>query len=175
MPIKVTDAELAELQAKLGGIPTRTPREAVTKKRNAKSEENLQLRVCKYLRETWPSVHFVCDYAAGLKLTKQQAIKAAKMRSADKLPDVLILASRGEFSGLLIELKAEGKLRLKSGQISGSAHIQAQAERLAELRQEGYKAEFAEGFYEAVDLIAAYMKLPRKEVAKPSGQTNLFQ
>ena len=158
MPIKVTDEELAALQQNLGRVPRRVPREKVATKRNVKAEENLQLRVCKYLRESWPGVHFVCDYAAGIKLTKQQAIKAAKMRSADKLPDMYIFASRGGFSGLIVELKTEGKLRLKDGQINNQAHTQAQAERLAELRTEGYKAEFAEGFYEAVEIISEYLK-----------------
>jgi hypothetical protein len=160
MPIKVSDQELAELQANLDRVPRRTQREKVTTKRQTK-EESLQLKLCKYLRENYIGLHFVADVAAGAKLPQKYAVLAAQMRSASKMPDLAIYEARGGFYGLFLELKAEGKLRQKrSGEIKGDAHIQAQAARLAELRAKGYKAEFAEGLYEAVQIVTDYMMLP---------------
>jgi hypothetical protein len=179
MPIKVSDQELAELQANLDRVPRRTQRKKLltldveaeikeilgegrksTKKRQTK-EESLQLKFCKYLRESYIGLHFVADVAAGAKLPQKYAVLASQMRSGSKMPDLAIYEARGGFYGLFLELKAEGKLRQKrSGEIKGDAHIQAQAARLAELRAKGYKAEFAEGLYEAVQIVTDYMMLP---------------
>jgi hypothetical protein len=158
MPIKVSDQELAELQANLDRVPRRTQREKVTTKRQTK-EESLQLKLCKYLRESYIGLHFVADVAAGAKLPQKYAVLASQMRSGSKMPDLAIYEARGGFYGLFLELKAEGKLRLKSGKIKGDEHTQAQAARLAELRAKGYKAEFAEGLYEAVQIVTDYMAL----------------
>ena len=124
---------------------------------NRKGEENIQAKVCTYIRLNFPSVHFLCDLAAGLKLSKGLAVKASKMRSADKLPDIYIFASRGGFSGLFIELKIEGGAYRKDGTIRQSEHIQAQNMRHEELRKENYKVCFAEGFYNAIDIIKEYL------------------
>lgn len=77
------------------------------------------------------------------------------------------------YSGLFLELKKDGTklVREKDGTkvLNGDfglrlrghwwdAHIEEQAEYLAALRKAGYKAEFAVGFEQAVELIDFYLK-----------------
>ena len=130
------------------------------KNRNKKHEENLQLEVCNYIALTYTNVLFMSDVAAGMKLTKWQAVKASKMRSNRGLPDLIIFSARGGFFGLMLELKKEGTvINLKNGGITSDTHIREQMEVHVKLRNEGYCVTFAVGFDEAVRKIDGYMAL----------------
>ena len=122
-----------------------------------KQEENLQIAVCTYLRLNYPSVIFTSE-SSGVRLTMGQAVKAKKMRSGGKLPDLWILEPRGGYHGLFIELKAEPYLK-KDGWFK-TPHIKEQAETIARLMNKGYAATFAVGFDQAKEAIDVYMKLP---------------
>lgn len=147
-----------------------------------KHEENLQIRVCNYIRREYPHVIFCSDYAAGLDLTVNQRMKMMAMRSRDGQPDISIdFPSRG-FHGLRIELKKEGtviynkrngslrkqpyrrtykragKLFIKSGD-----HLLEQAAMLKEYNANGYFARFAVGYDKAIALIDWYMQRPKNE------------
>jgi hypothetical protein len=87
-----------------------------------------------------------------------QAVKAKKMRSGGKLPDLWILEPRGSYHGLFIELKAEPYLK-KDGWFK-TPHIKEQAETIVRLMNKGYAATFAVGFDQAKEAIDVYMKLP---------------
>ena len=94
-----------------------------------------------------------------MRLTMGQAVKAKKMRSSRGLPDLMIFAVRGKYSGMFLELKKEGNSPyLKNGELSKSQHIQEQNEVLESLRNEGYYAEFAVGFEDAINQINNYLK-----------------
>lgn len=138
------------------------------KNKKGNSEENLQLAVCEYLRNTYPDVIWMCDLASGMKLPIFIAARNAKMRSSRGLPDLFVakpvLCKRnsdhimeGPYNGLFMELKKEGT-RLKNGNMPKSDHMDEQAVILARLKQLGFRAEFACGYTEAIKLIDEYLK-----------------
>lgn len=159
-------------------FPIAPPRERKFKK---KLEENLQVRICNYIRRTYPRVIFCSDYAAGLKLTDWQRRQMMIMRSDDGQPDISIdYPSRG-YHGLRIELKKEGtviykrdgslrkqpytrkykkygKLYVKRGD-----HLLEQSEMLKKYIRQGYMARFAIGYDKAIALIDWYMEKPKNE------------
>lgn len=126
------------------------------KKRNSKREENIQIRVCEYLKLKYPAVVFYCDLASGMRLPIHIAAKNKKMRSSRGIPDLFIAKVIGDNCGLFIELKAESA-RLKGGGIVKSDHHEEQEGVMSKLRSEGYIAEFACGFDEAIKLIDTYL------------------
>lgn len=127
-----------------------------------KTEEGVQRRVCSYLRNHYPHVFFRSDTASGMMLSEHQRMVHHSQQSGPAQPDLMIFYPREGYHGLLIELKAEGVVVWsKSGQLRKNAHIQAQAEVLSRYRQLGYRAEFAIGFDEAVNLIDEYMGKPQ--------------
>jgi hypothetical protein len=129
--------------------------------KNKKHEESLQLQVCKYLRLQYPHVIFRSDYASGLKLTKNQAVKHKRMQSSRSWPDLFIYEPSREYHGLAIELKKDGesvvlKIGPRKGCLSTDPHIQEQAAMLKALLHKGYYANFAVGYDEAVRVIDWY-------------------
>lgn len=137
--------------------------------KSKKSEEKIQMEVCNYIKTKYPNVIFSCDVASGMRLPIHIAAKHKKMRSDRGFPDLFIAASRHEntysalgypmvktYCGLFLELKKES-VRLKNGNIARSSHHDEQAEILMRLNREGYVAQFACGYDEAVKLIDEYL------------------
>lgn len=123
-----------------------------------KHEEHLQIQVCNYLRLQYPKVLFACDLASGIKLSIGQAVKAGRMRQSRGYPDLMIFEARGEYHGLMMELKREGtRIYIRSGGMTMDAHIREQARVLEALTNNGYKAVFAIGFDEAIKIIDEYL------------------
>jgi len=121
-------------------------------------EESLQIAVSRYLKLQYPDVIFTSE-SSGIKLSIGSAVKAKKQRNPERgLPDLIILEPRCGFSGLCVELKAEGKSPyLKDGSLSKNKHIQEQNDVLIKLKEKGYIAKFAVGFDDAKKLIDNYM------------------
>ena len=122
-----------------------------------KSEEKLQIAVCKYLKLQYPDVIFTAE-SSGLKLTIGQAVIAKQLRSSKGLPDLMIFEPNKYYNGLFIELKKEGT-RLKNGDMPSTKHIKEQEHILCSLFAKGYYACFACGFDEAKKIIDNYLKL----------------
>lgn len=131
-----------------------------------KKEEKLHLKVCDYLRKNYPNVLFRTDFSSGMKMTPGQAAKHKKFQKSRAWPDLFIAESNILTSGLFLELKAEGvKLYKKNGEMVANKHYQEQAEMLEKLRSNGYIAEFAVGYDEAIKIITNYLGKPKhKEV-----------
>lgn len=120
-------------------------------------EFELQKRVCSYLRVVYPSVFFMSDTIASLKLTKFQAIRNAQIQDPDfKTPDLIIFSPKGKYHGLFIELKVESPYKL-NGELKSNEHIKAQSETIEKLKQLGYYADFAWNFNDIVKLIDRYL------------------
>ena len=122
------------------------------------SEAELQKQVAIYIRMQYPDVLFHSDFGSGVKLTPWQA-KMQKMQNGGKRawPDLLIAEPVGKYHGLFIELKKDGvKLLKRNGEFT-SEHIAEQDALLHELSGKGYKAEFAIGFEQALNLIDNYL------------------
>lgn len=146
----------------------------MVRKKSKKSEENIQLAVCKHIKDNYPDVIFTCDLASGMKLPIWLAARNKKMRSSRGLPDLFIAFPKAEyvyaklfngseirvpkvnFLGLFIEFKKED-VRLKNGEISRSEHHNEQAAILTRLSHLGYKSEFACGVTEAIKIIDEYL------------------
>lgn len=146
-----------------------------------KKEELLHLRICDYLRKNYPDVLFRTDFSSGMKMTPGQAAKHKKFQKSRAWPDLFIAKSTmkieynryaGEqfldgYSGLFLELKAEGtKLYKKNGEMVANKHYREQAEMLEKLRLNGYIAEFAVGYDEAIKIITDYLGEPNPQTGK---------
>lgn len=122
------------------------------------SEAELQKQVAIYIRMQYPDVIFHSDFGSGVKLTPWQA-KMQKMQNGGRRawPDMFLAEPVGKYHGLFVELKKEGtKLKKKNGDWA-SEHIAEQDAVLSELNDKGYKAEFAIGFEQALNLIDDYL------------------
>ena len=125
-----------------------------------KIEDSLQIAVCSYIRLQYPKVIFTSE-SSGVKLTMGQAVKAKKMRSSDKLPDIWIPFPMFPFFGLFIELKAEYPYNKKGK--PKTPHIAAQLKVLERLSNMGYMTAMLYSFDSVKELIDRYMNLPEWE------------
>lgn len=122
------------------------------------NEAELQKQVAIYIRMQYPDVIFHSDFGSGVKLSPWQA-KMQKMQNGGRRawPDMMIAEPIGNYHGLFIELKREGSRLKKQNGEWASSHIAEQNIMLSELSNKGYKAEFAIGFEQALDLIDDYL------------------
>lgn len=144
-------------------------------------EEELQIKMCNWIRREFPHVVFVSDFAAGLNLTDTQRQKMYAMRSDDGQPDISIdYPSRG-YHGLRLELKKEGTVIYnqdgtlrkapytrkykKSGRlfIKRGDHLAEQAALLQKYNDNGYFARFAIGETHFKKLVRWYLEVPEQE------------
>ena len=121
-----------------------------------KAEENLQIAVSRYIRYQYPDVIFTCE-CSGIFLPIGQSVQLKKQRSESKLPDMLILEPRGNYAGLMLELKKDGH-RLVGGGLPKDAHTIKQLALLKRLSAKGYKAVMVVGFDEARAVIDDYLR-----------------
>lgn len=138
------------------------------------TELDIQIQVADYLRLRYPNVLFHSDYGSGIRLTPGQAVKQKRLQGGRRAwPDMFIAEPTCYENcgadiwthGLFIELKRQGtKIYRKDGRLVSDAHIREQLDMLEQLRQRGYVAEFACGFYEAKKIIDEYLGGPEEEV-----------
>lgn len=124
----------------------------------AQPEYELQKAVCQYLELQYPDVLFVST-GIPFNLRPQQGarIKAIN-KSGFKCPDLLILAARLGHCGLLLELKAKDIYTKDGKRLLKSDHVDAQAESILRLLNDGFYASFAVGCDEAKRIIDWYLK-----------------
>ena len=123
----------------------------------AKPEQELQLKICEYLRKEYPEVIFFSE-PSGLRVSIGQAIILKKMRSFGKLPDMFIAYPNEKFHGFFLELKIEGTtIFKKDGELVSSPHIRAQHNTLLVLHKLGYAASWGIGYEHAIKKIDGYL------------------
>lgn len=124
-------------------------------------EANIYQSIVKYLSYAYPRVIFRFDFAAGMKMTKGQAIKHSLLNPHRGYPDLFICEARGDYHGLFLEIKRKGESPyLKDGQtLKKNIHLLEQSKILSTLQKKGYLAEFAVGFDECMEKIDNYLKL----------------
>lgn len=133
--------------------------EKKVKKKRSNKEEQLQVAVSAYIRANYPDVIFTAE-SSGVRMNIGQAMKLKAQRSEGKLPDLIILEPRGQYTGLVLELKQEGApLWLKNGTLSQDEHIQGQFKILKRLSSKSYYADFTIGYKETIETINRYMAL----------------
>ena len=130
-------------------------------------EHDIYTQIAQYLQYSYKGIIYRFDLAADLKLSIGQARKHKALHPTRGYPDLFIAEPRlvvtddmtDYIHGLFIELKRPGvKIFKKDGTLVASQHIREQYDMLEQLRQRGYKAEFACGFDEAKKLIDGYLK-----------------
>lgn len=126
----------------------------------AGSEEDLCFLLARYMKLKHPNVLFHFDFGSGTKLTMGQAVKQKRLNGR-AWPDLFIAARNqsglGNYNGLFLELKREGERLWKRDGAPASEHIGEQSATLEALTNEGYMAEFAVGYDNAVSLIESYL------------------
>lgn len=120
-------------------------------------EEVVQRMVCQYLKAKHKNVMFNSDMA-GIKLTKGQAVKAAKLRSNKGFPDLVIYEPRKGYSGLFIELKKGGTRLVKKDGTPTDEHVLDQITCINRLIDRGYKSKICIGYDQAIEAIEDYLK-----------------
>ena len=123
-------------------------------------EFELQKQICNYLEMQYPKVIFLSDTIASCKLTLMQAIRNKKIqKNGFKIPDLLILEPKGNYSGLFIELKNETPF-IKDGNIKASQkdHLKEQQKSINILNEKGYSSCFSWGFEMTKKIIDEYLK-----------------
>ena len=127
-----------------------------------KTEENLHLKICDYLRKNYPDVLFRTDFSSGMKMTPGQAAKHKKFQKSRAWPDLFIAESNNFASGLFLEIKAEDVVVFnRNGKIRKNKHLIEQDKMLKELRKKGYRARFAIGYNQAIFEIQQYLGEPK--------------
>lgn len=124
----------------------------------SESEDKLQERVADFLRENYPDVIFDAN-SKNIKMSVQKGAQMKRMGKAKSWPDMFIAEARQGYHGLFIELKKEGERIFQVNQPKKYAneHVEAQAEMHKQLRARGYKAVFAVGYQQAIDVIRGYL------------------
>ena len=123
-----------------------------------KLEESAHQTICNYIKIMYPDVIFTSD-GSGLKLPMGLAVKYAKQKSGRGIPDIIIMQPRGQYHGLMIEVKKDGaRVWLKDGTLSTDKHIREQAAVLDRLNRVGYMAVFCIGAKHGIDIVEEYMK-----------------
>ncbi|HET6925074.1 MAG TPA: hypothetical protein VFH39_04550 [Candidatus Saccharimonadales bacterium] len=133
--------------------------------RSVGTEKELRRQIARYLQAFHPEVVYRFDLAADMKLTKGQAARHKELHPHRGYPDLFLAHSTLQdgtvwpCAGLYLELKREGESPyLKDGKtLKADPHVREQAAMLDRLRDQGYYAEFAVGFEEAVGYIEAYL------------------
>lgn len=144
--------------------------------KNKKQEEGVQRRVATYLRTEYPGIEFHSDYAAGLKLTENQARIRKSLNSGRGWSDMFIAYPSRGYHGLFLELKKEGvsiycKTGPRKGQLVADEQIIIEAAFLEKMNSLGYLARFSVGFDKSVALIDYYLEGYKKPVLE---NTSLF-
>lgn len=136
------------------------------------TEHEMYMQIADYMRYQYPKVIYRFDLAADLKLSIGQAKKHKRLQGRRGYPDLFIAqpkrilneAIRATWAGLFLEIKRpDVTIYKKNGELVANAHIREQAALLDELRNRGYKAEFACGFDEAKKIIDEYLGGPEIE------------
>lgn len=123
------------------------------------TERLVHKRVVKFLKEEYPFVRYYTtldgEYHDPLQA---QTIKA--LRHSRGVPDLIVFARKGVFSGLAIEIKKDREaIYTSKGQLRRTEHITEQLGWLEYMRDEGWVAEFGCGENECIELINKYLSI----------------
>lgn len=126
-------------------------------KRKKNPEYEIQAEYVREISRLFPSVMVFSDTAAHIKKTIIQQVRANKLSTGVKWPDVFVAQPSGQYAGLYLEFKAESPY-LKDGiTLSSDKHLKAQAECLEMLEARGYKACFVWTVSDAISITDKYL------------------
>lgn len=124
-------------------------------------ETKLHKEVIHYIRYAYPDVIAISDQS-GISKSKYGAGLAKQLNTDKGIPDIFIAEPRSGFSGLFIELKAEGtRVMRQDGELTANKHIREQIGFLKRLESKGYKAVMCVGILQAKAALRDYLGDPR--------------
>jgi len=124
-------------------------------------EEQLQMKICDYLRTNYPDVMFISE-ASGVRVSTGLASKLKRMRSSHTHLDLYILepkrdkSGKVKHSGLILELKARNIYK-KDGKLYSDPHLKDQQRTIKSLNKKGYQSLFVCSYDEAIKTINKYL------------------
>jgi hypothetical protein len=123
----------------------------------ARPEEKLHFQISDYLKLQYPKVFFISE-SSGLRVSQGLASKLKRVRSNHVHLDLYVLEPKGQYHGLILELKATDIYKkTKPLELLKNDHVADQAETIKKLNKKGYKAAFAVEFVQAKKLIDEYL------------------
>lgn len=121
-------------------------------------ESDLQTKICKWLKKTYPGMLFFSDFAAGLYLSEFYSRLRSLQSCDDKYLDLTIMMPNDTYHALIIEIKCtDTDLFLKDGKTLKSEHVQLQYNSILKLRATGYFADFGVGEDNIKQMIIGYI------------------
>ena len=127
------------------------------------SEQSIHRKVAEYLRENYPDIIFVTDFASGARMSWGLIKKNNAVKGKRGFPDMFIAEpapakdGSGYYFGLFLELKKEKVKIFKKDKSFANEHFKEQFETLDYLNEKGYYAVFAFGFEQAKNIIDGYL------------------
>ena len=123
-----------------------------------KPEQNLQKQLCQWIRIQYPDIYFMSD-ASGLPIGSWGLRNLLKTtRSKHAALDLVILEPRGEYHGLVIELKAKSPYQKDSVSLKNDEHLLEQAKSMRGLHGKNYQVGFIWDFEQGIKYINEYLK-----------------
>lgn len=121
-------------------------------------EDEIQLLICDFLNSEYPDVVFTSDQS-GLRVSIGLAKRIHRGHCNQfKLPDLIILEPRGQYKGMVLEIKTDrDKVLKKNGEFKKDEHVEKQLETLKHLHSKGYYAAFGLGYEDSIRKITKYL------------------
>lgn len=122
-------------------------------------ESDIYIQLSKWLSLQYPAIIYRFDAAAGMKMTKGQAVKNKKMNPINGYPDFFLVHPRKGKIGLFLEIKrVEDSPYRQNGTLRATDHILDQSAMLKRLESLGFVAQFAVGIEGCINAIEDYLK-----------------
>ena len=96
----------------------------------------------------WPELELMHHIPNGGSRNKIEAARLKGQGVKAGIPDVFLPVAKGGYHGLYIEMKKQ----------HGGTVSPEQKDKIAKLREQGYRVEVCKGFQNAADVIEAYME-----------------
>lgn len=124
----------------------------------SRKEQELVLAIAQYLQLKHKDLIYRFDLIADFPMKPYQAKRVKQIHNRRGYPDLFIAKPSGSYAGLFLELKAEGVSVLKKdGTLRKDDHLMEQFNFMKSLIKNGYKANFAIGFDDAIKQIEGYL------------------
>ena len=122
-------------------------------------ESEIYIAIAKMMALQYPNIVYRFDFAAGMKMSIGQARLHKSMNGFVGYPDLFIAYPNGNYAGLYLEIKLEGKkVFKKDGKLLSDEHLERQHNILKMLSDAGYYATFAIGIDSCLKIIQDYLK-----------------
>lgn len=121
-------------------------------------EYHLQKQVAQWLNIAYPSVLFMSDTIASVRLKIPQQMRNKAIQKPNfHCPDLIIFEPRHIWHALFIELKSESPYLKNTFSLKKNPHIEAQEETMKQLQVRGYACHFSWTFEQTKKIIENYL------------------